>query len=102
MRALPTKGAGAQDLVKSRTREEAVQASEKIRLRLGRLEIARNQRLDLVDCLCAEERVGESAKNIQFHPGNLLLTQRHACQRVSQQLHPLFLPPLNHRHAAKT
>ena len=40
-------GAGAQDLVKSRTREEAaklreIQAPLLFRLRLGRLEIARN------------------------------------------------------------
>jgi len=46
VRGLSTRGAGAQDLVKSRTRAEAVhipvQASLPFRVRLGCLEIARN------------------------------------------------------------
>ena len=70
--------------MKSRTRAEAAKIHEGnepllLRLRLGRLEKARNQRLDLVDCVCVQERIGEIEKNIQFHDGViLLLTQRHA------------------------
>jgi len=72
----PTRGACAQDLVKSRTRVEAAKLREAqapllIRHRLGRLEKARHQRLGLVDCVCVEERVGEMAKNIQFEGGSL-------------------------------
>ena len=72
---------GEQDLVKSRTRVEAVKTVEArapllVRLRLGRLSIARNERLDLVDCVCVEERVGESVKNLQFGVVGIPLTQR--------------------------
>ena len=59
MRGLATRGTGAQDLVKSRTRAKAVklredQAPHLFGLRLGRHEIPRDQRLDLVDCVGLE------------------------------------------------
>ena len=80
VKGLPTRGAGAQDLVKSRTGEDTLQlkpveAPLPVRLRLGRLEKARNQRLHLVDCMCVEERAGKRFKNNQFHDGILPLTQ---------------------------
>ena len=69
-------GAGAKDLVKSRTRIEAVKIVEAraprlFGLRLGRLSIARNQWLDLVSCVRFEECVGESVKNPQTHTSAL-------------------------------
>jgi len=102
-----TRGAGAQDLVKLRIHVEAVknlvsQATLLARFFVGRLSIARHQRFNLVDCVCVEERVGDEVKNTQFHDGILLLTQRHAYQRISQQIHPLLVAPLHHRQVAET
>jgi len=73
--------AGAQDLVKLRTRVEAVNIVEARapplgRFRLGRLSISHNQWLDLVDCVRFEECVGERGKNPQFDIVATPLTQR--------------------------
>ena len=50
-----------QDLVKLRTKEETLQLVAQIslpcRVRLDRLSIAQNQRLDLGDCVSLEERI---------------------------------------------
>jgi hypothetical protein len=67
----PTRDEGARDLVKARAEVETSQlqggeAPLCSRLRLGRLSIARNQRLELVGCVGLEERSDQMRQSIRF------------------------------------
>jgi hypothetical protein len=97
---------GAPNLVQPRAGVDAAQLPAEVtpiplRLRLGRLSIAQNQRLHLVDCVRMEERIGEVEKDFQFHGVVLVLTQRRRYQRVAQQLHPLLVAPLQNLHSSE-
>ena len=95
---------GVPNLLKSRAGVEALQlpvadAPNLLRLCPGRLSIAQNQRLRLVDCVCQEERIGEFGKDFKFHASVVLvLAQRRRCERVPQQIQPLSAAPLPNRN----
>ena len=82
--------------MKSRTAEGTLQLNDaetarSLRLLLGRLSQARNERLHLVDCAGREERRDERHENYQLEVDAIVLAQSRRNQRVLQQLHPLLV-----------
>ena len=98
VKGFPTRDADAQDLVQSRIEEETLQlnvaeAPPLSRISHGHLSKARNERLQLVDCIGREERRDQSAENCKLLGAFFVLTQSRRNQRVLQQLQPLLVAP---------
>eukprot|EP00290_Baffinella_frigidus_P059054 CAMPEP_0180355986 /NCGR_PEP_ID=MMETSP0989-20121125/9088_1 /TAXON_ID=697907 /ORGANISM="non described non described, Strain CCMP2293" /LENGTH=243 /DNA_ID=CAMNT_0022345999 /DNA_START=875 /DNA_END=1604 /DNA_ORIENTATION=+ len=89
-------------LVKSRTEAETVQLRRAdvplfSRVRLGRLAKARHERLELVDGVGDEERCDQTPQSVEYVGALVRFAQVRGSQRVSQQLQPLLVPPIQNR-----
>ena len=113
MKGFSTKNEEARDLVKLRVEVEAFQlldaksrpwrwSNSPKRVSRGQLSKAWKKRLQLVEGVCVEERIGENFQSIQLIELIVVFVQSRRYPRVPQQLQPLFAPALLDRQKSES